>query len=297
MRALCSLSVVRTAAIVVALAAASFPTASRAQTDQAGSTLRIGGTGSALGAMHLLAQAFMKTHPDVHVSILPSLGSGGGIKALAAGKINIAVSARPLKDKERAMGIRASEYARTPIVFATRYDNMAESLALKQIEAAYSSEHANWPDGTQIRLILRPATETDIELVRGMSPVMDEAVEAALKRSELYVAINDQDNATALEKVPGSLGLTSLGQILTENRRIKPLALDGVEGTPDALRSGSYPHAKVFYLVERSEPEPAATAFAQFVRSTEGQAILVANGHLTAGAAQAPVKTDMSVGQ
>lgn len=249
--------------------------------------LRIGGTGTALGGMRLLASAFKEVRPDVRVIVLPSLGSGGGIKALAAGKIDMSVSARQLKQAERAKGLKASEYVRTPIVFATRYDNPAENLTLDDAAAMYSGEKESWPDGTQVRLILRPATETDIKLLRGMSKAMDKAVEAALQRDELHVAINDQDNATALEKVRGSLGIAALGQIKAEKRRVKPLALDGVQGTPANLKSSKYPFAKTLYLVLKPEPAPAVEAFVRFIKSPEGRAVLTSTDHIvTLGAAK-----------
>ena len=48
----------------------------------AGETVRISGTGSGVGGMQLLADAYMSTHPGVKVDVLPALGSGGGISAL-----------------------------------------------------------------------------------------------------------------------------------------------------------------------------------------------------------------------
>ena len=61
--------------------------------------LRIGGTGSAAKTCMNLAEAFQKTRPDIHIKYVPSLGSGGAIKALQAGALEIALSARRLKDK------------------------------------------------------------------------------------------------------------------------------------------------------------------------------------------------------
>jgi ABC-type phosphate transport system substrate-binding protein len=43
---------------------------------------RIGGTGGALATMQQLADAYVQQHPGVRITVLPSLGSGGGIKAL-----------------------------------------------------------------------------------------------------------------------------------------------------------------------------------------------------------------------
>jgi phosphate transport system substrate-binding protein len=235
--------------------------------------------------MRLLAREFIKVRADIHVNVLPSLGSGGGIKALADGKVGLALSARPLKQAEEDKGLRAIEYARTPMVFATRYDNPAESISLEQTVSLYSGEHLTWPDGTPVRLILRPESESDTDLIRAISPEMDAAVKSALQRKELHVAINDQDNATALETIPGSLGVVPLAQIMTEERPIKPLVFNSLEGTVDALSAGKYPYAKTHYIVCESQPAPEAQAFLDFIASPEGQDILRASGHVVADAA------------
>jgi len=243
-------------------------------------TLRVGGTGAALGGMELLAAAFMKAHPGSHVVVLPSLGSGGGIKALLAGKIDVAVSARPLKEAEVAEGLVGAEYVRSPLVFATKHDTAAENITLAELEQLYAGKTAVWPDGSRLRIVMRPATENDTEFLRTLSPQMDKAVEAATQNQNLVVAINDQDNAKAIEDIRGSLGVISLGQMLTEKRLLKPLALDGVEATTEALRQGKYPHAKPLFLISTSEPDATTAAFLSFVRSPEGREILSSYGNL-----------------
>ena len=62
--------------------------------------IKIGGTGAALGTMQVLAQAYAKTRPDAKITVLPSMGSGGGIKAVLAGAIQIGVSSRPLSEAD-----------------------------------------------------------------------------------------------------------------------------------------------------------------------------------------------------
>jgi len=44
----------------------------------AAETIRIGGTGSALGPMRVLEEAFRKQYPNMEVVVVPGLGSGGG---------------------------------------------------------------------------------------------------------------------------------------------------------------------------------------------------------------------------
>ena len=238
--------------------------------------LNIGGTGAALGGMKLLADAYMQSHPDINVVVLPSLGSSGGVKALLANRIDFALTSRDLKDAERA----EVEYARTPVVFSTHLETAADNITLAELPLIYNGENATWPDGSNLRLIMRPPSESDMKLLASLSPQMEKSVEAAHRRGDLLVAINDQDNATALEKVRGSLGLSTLAQITTENRRLKILSLDGQQGSVESLRDGEYGHAKILFLVTKPIQSALVSNFVTFMRSDEGAAILSASGHL-----------------
>jgi phosphate transport system substrate-binding protein len=271
-------------AAAVSLAATALVAQAHAET---ATVLRIGGTGAALGGMQLLGSAFSKAHPGVQVVVLPSLGSRGGIRALLADKIDVAVSIGPFKHPGQDQQLVAWEYARTPLVFATHWDNSADGVTLEQLAQAYAGSLAAWPDGTRLRVVLRPAVEYDTMVIRGLSPETDKAVAAAMGR-DLLVAITDQDNAAALEAIRGSLGMISLAQILSERRRLKPLALEGIEGTLQALRDGRYPHAKTMELITKPQPAPLVEAFLGFVRSPEGQRILASSGHLVTGANARP---------
>lgn len=84
--------------------------------------VRVGGTGSGSVLMQRLSQVYQQTDPSAKVIvIMPPLSSGGSIRALSAGKIDLAIVGRPLKAEEAAMpGLgRAFEYVRTPLVFAS----------------------------------------------------------------------------------------------------------------------------------------------------------------------------------
>ncbi|MCB1808002.1 MAG: substrate-binding domain-containing protein, partial [Candidatus Competibacteraceae bacterium] len=110
---------------------------------------RIGGTGGALATLQLLADAYGQSHPEVEITVLPSLGSGGGIKALAAGAIQLAVSSRPLKDAETRLGVNAFEYGRTAFVFAVGRETAVDSVTTQEVAAIYSGALEHWPDGTK----------------------------------------------------------------------------------------------------------------------------------------------------
>ena len=243
--------------------------------------IRIGGSGGALATMQILGKTFTKTHPNVSVVVVPSLGSGGGIKAMLAGAIDLAISGRALKDTERAQGALATEYARTPFVFATGMRNSVSAITTHELVKIYTGETRTWPDGKPLRLVLRPENESDMDIVKSLSPKMNQAVKTALAREGMIMAMTDQDSADNLENIPGAIGTTTLAQIISEQRALKPLTLNGATPSLAALAEGTYPYFKPLFMVTRPKPNPVTQAFSSFVRSAEGRQILAKNGQST----------------
>lgn len=241
--------------------------------------IRIGGTGASLGTMQLLAQAFAKIHPTVRINVLPSMGSSGGIKAVLAGAIQIAVSSRSLSEAEIKAGAIAVAYGRTPFVFATSAAGKANEVLSKDLVDFYGGKVDAWPDGSRLRLVLRPVGDSDSETIKTMSAAMREAKSLAEQRKGMLFTVTDQESAAAIEKIPGALGTSTLALILSERRGLKALALDGVAPSPATLANGSYPLAKELWIVTGPKPTAEVTAFVGFVLSPAGKDILRQNGH------------------
>ena len=106
----------------------------------AAETIRIGGTGSALGPMRVLEEAFRKQYPNMEVVVVPGLGSGGGRKALMGGALDVAVTARPWKGAEKLDGAVARLYGRSPFVMAVSAKNPAANLTIQDILDIHSGK-------------------------------------------------------------------------------------------------------------------------------------------------------------
>ena len=241
--------------------------------------IRIGGTGAALGTMQLLAEAYAKNHPNSRIAVLPSLGSGGGIKAVLSGVLQIGLSARPLTENEVKAGAVGVEYGRTPLVFATSATTKIGDLTTQNLVDIYFGKAEQWPDGAKIRLVLRPIGDSDSELIKNLSPTMRDATHAAEQRRGMSFAITDQDAATNIEKTPGALGPSTLALILSENRQLKALTLNGIAPSAKSIADGTYPLFKQLLLVTGPKTLPAARDFVTFVRSAAGREILLQTGH------------------
>lgn len=257
-----------------------FATAALIQLCNAGSadTLRIGGTG-AVSAMLPILFAAMPPHENISVEVVPSLGTSGGLQALAEGVLDIAVAARPLKPEEKARGLTQAAALRTPFVLVTSYLG-PDGFKSTEIADIYKSTNATWPNGSLIRVILRPRSESDTALMGTMFPGMAAAIETARRRPDIPIAATDQDNLTLAERVAGSLAGSSLTQMLTEERSLRLIPIDGVTPSVTALESGAYPFGKLLYFVVPATKKKGTERFIAFINSSRGQQVLRATGNL-----------------
>lgn len=247
--------------------------------------LRISGSGSGLAVLKLLGQRFEKSDPGTRVRILPSIGSSGGIRAVADGKLDLACSSRSLNAEEAARGIQEHTFASSPMVFAVQKSNPAAELEFSLLLGMYEGRVLAWPSGLPVRVVLRPKSDTAHGHLSAISKAMAAAVDKAHTRPGAIVAMTDQENADQLEKSPGSLGSLTLGQLLSEMRALKPLPWNGIQPTLENQANGTYPFSIPLILFFRKDPgNPEAARFLQFLETLAAKEILRKNGFLPASA-------------
>ena len=214
------------------------------------------------------------------VAIVPNLGSGGGIKAAIGGAIDIAVTSRALTESESKLGLVQIEYARTPFVFAVSTKSKVTAITRGEVAEIYAGKKVTWDDGTPIRIVLRPSSDTDTTLMKDISADLRQALAVAEQRPGVRFAVTDQDAASALENIAGAIGPSSLALIISEKRPLRPLSLDGKEPAARDAASASYPHLKSLFLVTNGKLPVAAERFVSFLQSPAGRKILTGNGNL-----------------
>lgn len=245
---------------------------------RAAEVVRISGTGSALGPLTRLARAFEAVEPGVQVRLLPSVGSSGAVKAVAAGALDLGISGRPLRPDEAALGITAVELARTPFLLAAGPRAGATGLTAAELARIYRGEATTWPGGERIRPVLRPPSDADTLYLRSLSPELAEAIDAALARPGMLVAATNQECDALVARTPGALGPSTLAQITTDGAGLAPLAWEGVAPTLANLAAGRYPLSKPIIALLPSRPAPAVLRLLAFIRSPAGRRLLEASG-------------------
>jgi len=246
---------------------------------RAADVIRVGGTTGALGTIQLLADTFSRNNPNLKITVFSNLASEGGKKALSSGAIDIAVVSRPLNGREIRTGLSQIEYARTPFVFAISARTEINAITRRELADIYSGKMAKWPDGTRVRIVLRPEGNPNDEMVKHLSAEIEKGVLAAKQRPGMKVVVTDEEAADWAERVPGTIGTVSLALIVSERRPLKALALDGVAPTPSNAAAKNYPLYKQLFFVTTTKRSAVTDSFIAFVRSPAGRAILTENGH------------------
>ncbi|MGX9463036.1 substrate-binding domain-containing protein [Shewanella sp. A14] len=239
----------------------------------------IGGTGNALGTMQLMADAYQKLNPSINITILPSIGSSGAIKAVPSGKIDIGLSARPFNNSKQASETIVIEYARTPTVIAVSNNLHINDITTDQLIDIYEAKQKEWPNGELIRPIIRQTNDDNTKQLKQLSPTLEKAINIAEKRSGLLFASTDQEAVNKIEITPGSFGVTTLALILSEKRSIHALNLNGIHPTVEAAIAGDYPIVKHLYFILPKNIPVHVADFINFVQSPIGKDILEKNGN------------------
>lgn len=246
--------------------------------DASADELKMGGTGSAATLLERLG-GICTRGSGTRIVVVPNLGSGGGIRAASDRALDVAVAGRPLKPEEAAKGLTQVASVRTPFVLITSH---ARPNGLKGADVAdiYGSAKAVWDDGTPLRIVLRPKSDSDTAVLEQHFPGMRAALDKASRRREVATAATDQDNANLAESLPGSLTGASYTQVKIENRNVRLVALDGVEPTLENFERGVYRYGRTLHFIVPVPPSPTAERFIACVRSAVGVQALRDAGNL-----------------
>ncbi|WPZ37074.1 substrate-binding domain-containing protein [Thalassobaculum sp. OXR-137] len=255
------------ASLVLILAASAF------QSARAESTIRIGGTGMGLALARDLGRAYTAQTPGVGVEVLPSMGSTGGMQALADGAIDIGLAGRPLTSRETAGGLDVTLCLITALVFATSHP-APNSIAVRDLPAIYRDPAPTWADGTPLKVILRPHSGSEHPYLASRVPDLQQAFDRAFTRRGIAIGKTDQENAALAARIAGSFAITTLLQIRSEQLDLNVVPIDGRAPTAADAATGAYPFPLQVCFVKLRGPSPAATGFLDFLRSGDGLRIM-----------------------
>lgn len=247
--------------------------------------VRISGSGTALPLIRILTRAYEdKTISFVY---LPGLHSGGGIKGVAHGDLEMGATSRDLDTTETALGLQYTVLSQDGLVIAVHPSVPITGLNTKQVRDIYSGAVTNWnqvggPD-MRVHVLDRNEDESAKIILRKYvlgkvgDPDETKVTGAAIK---LYY---EPDMVEALTSTPGSIGYFSLGYGLSENIPVKMLELDGVAPTVENVENGSYRVVRPLGVVVPQRPDRKVSEFVEWATGPEAAEIMKEHGYAPAG--------------
>jgi phosphate transport system substrate-binding protein len=244
----------------------------------ASGTVVIKGSTTVLPIAQAAAEAYMKAHPGVNIS-LSGGGSGDGIKALIDKSTDIANSSRNMKKEEIALAKSKSvnpvehTVAIDAIVPIVNPKNKVKGLTIDQLSQIYQGKIKNWKevggDDLAIVVVSRDSSSGTFEswghLVLSGAKV---SPRAQLQASNGAVA-------QAVSKNRYAIGYIGLGYL---SKSVKAIEVNGIVASAKTALDKSYPVARPLFMYTDGTPTGETANFIKFLLSPAGQKIVKKEG-------------------
>lgn len=229
--------------------------------------VKVTGSTSIEPLAHELAEEFQIDNPDVQISVTGG-GSSVGIKAAQDGVADIGMSSRELKSEEQ--GLKEFVIAKDGIAVVLHPENKVADLSLEQIKKMYSGEIKNWKDVGGADAPITLVTREEASGTRGAFEELVMGKEAKIVNTAVVQSSTGAIRTTVAGDA-NAIGYMSMGAL---DNQVKAVKVDGVEGTEENAKNGSYKITRPFLFVTKAEPTGGAKAFIDWVLGEDGQRII-----------------------
>ena len=201
-------------------------------------------------------------------------GSGAGIEAVLAGRCDIGLSSRDLKEEEKENGLEGTILAYDGIAIIVHPDNPVTDLSIETIANIYTGEITNWKDvggnDGEIVLIGREAnsgTRDGFESITGTE-------DKCKYRQE---CTSTGDVITAVSSNPNAIGYASLASV---KGSVKAVSVDEVSPSEATVKDGSYAVQRPFVLVTKKDTKLSENAqkFFDYITSEDANEVISGAG-------------------
>ena len=241
--------------------------------------LTIEGSDTMVNIAQAWAEQFMDENQGVMITIRGG-GSGAGIASLINGTVDFSLASRDVRPSEfedgAAVGVEIIEHT-------TSYDGIAvvvnpgsgmTEISLDDLGKVYRGEITNWSEvgGNDIDIVLigRDSASGTFAFFQEIVVGEDNDYSTAMRNIQTNMGI-----VTEVSTNPGAVGYVGMGYVTDD---LVVLEVDGVLGTVENVRDGSYPLARRMLMNSDGAPTGLAAAFLEWVQGPAGQAIVEEEG-------------------
>ncbi len=241
-------------------------------------SLQVAVSEAALPLVSALAGEARKGEPSLELNLLPPSHSGGALAAVRTGDADLAILTRVPRDEEMRGDLVYMQMVRDGLVFATHPGTGVANLSSDAIRAIYSGEVTNWSQlgGRNHRIVVLDRPEHSSPKITLRNTVFGSDLTITENASELErPGMMD----ISLTNIPGAIGYTSLGGIISEDLQLNILSLDGIRPTVPNVEQGIYPLYRSIGLVIPAVPDRKTMLFVDSVYHPDREQFLTSVGY------------------
>jgi phosphate transport system substrate-binding protein len=238
----------------------------------------VGGSGGLLDEMEDLAKMYMAKSPGDKVEVIAEpMSTTGGMEGVKNGRLTIGSVTRPPKGDEKAhFAYRA--VGRVLVGVGVHKTVPINDIADAQICDVFGGKIKSWKeigggDG-KITVVARKKDDAnDAEMRQKLACFKDLQVTA----DAVYV-VRGSELMDAVHRRAEVIALVNGGSNLLERPNIKILAINGVQASTEAVKSGKYKYYNERGIVTLGAPQGLAKRFLDFVAGAEAQKLFIQRG-------------------
>lgn len=242
----------------------------------AGQRIVVSGTGDSQALLQEAAGTLEEKLGGGEIDIPESIGSGGGVRAAAAGEIDLGRVARQLTESEEKLGLNYKPFAKCPVVFVvhpsvTRVDN----LTSEEIVGIYSGKITDWSqlggETGKIYAVGREPGDSSLIVLNKLLPGFKNIAGPTAK-----IIYNTPEAVKTIMKHRRTIGYVPMSMAVGTEMRI--LKVDGIYPSAENVSNGTYKFVVPFAFVYREDISGFAKRFVDFLDSAEGKRIVRSYG-------------------
>jgi phosphate transport system substrate-binding protein len=257
-----------------------------ARSGRGGSSINIIGSNTLTPLTSVWAEEFMKTHPEVSISV-SGPGTGPGIAALIDGTTDIAQASRKIKqsevDQAVAKGVNPYEIqvANDGLSVVVHPSNTVSELTIAQLSAIYTNQITNWEEvgGNDAPIVVLSRDTNsgshDFFLERIVQRQGLPSENKTLQYSpEVLFLPSTEAGLIEVAQNPNAIFYAGLGYVTSQVNTVavkKTASAPGILPSKETVLDGTYPIARPLFFYTNGEPTGVIKDFIDYCLSSEGQ--------------------------
>jgi phosphate transport system substrate-binding protein len=243
-------------------------------------SFKIGGSSSAFSLLKTLTTQYQSTTSNTQITELEPGQSENIIAGVKQGFIDIGSISKALKPNENDGSLESREIAKDALLVATHPSvTGVKNLTTENLKAIYSGTATNWQQfgGPNAKIVLldRPEDESAKRLLR------KHYLGSALPNSPGAIVLRQEGELIqAIQSTPYSIGAFSLAYAISHNLPMHRLSLNGVQPSPETLKSGKYAMARTIFIIWKKNASDSTQTLVRYLFSPSSSQTLEQSGFM-----------------